>query len=151
MKEEAQFQPISNPIVGFERRIMNQKLNDSEIAGLLRQLINDRLNQEQKENEGKVGFSKEGVQLLNRKMMREAQRATQNLGVELLMNGKELKSLMGRMIDQLPEQEGITKIHVPPRTTSEYIQVLEAVKNDLNQCKLLSAPTTVAKKTDKND
>lgn len=138
MKEEASKQPVSNPIKAFEKRLINQKLNDSEIAGLLRQLINERLQLEEKNNPQGSIFSKEGVMLLNRKMMREAQRSTQNLGVELLMNGKQLKTLMGSIIDQLPQQNGLVPIHIPPRTTSEYIQVLEAVKNDLNQCKLVA-------------
>lgn len=134
---EKQHPELSQPtamLSAIGSRLQQHKLNDTEIAYLMRQVINNRLlSPAEKLDSGnkKAPTSKvspEGVALLNRKMLPVAQKLAHNLGIELLMNGKELKKMIESALEQHISSAGFL-----PSKSSEYQSALEHIKSILEQ------------------
>ena len=133
---EKQSPELKNPktmVQAIKTRLEQHKLNDTEIAYLMRQVVNARLLAGEpianaKNNAAPSKISPEGVALLNRKMLPVAQKLAHNLGIELLMNGKTLK----KMIEGALEQH-ITSTGFLPCKSTEYQSALEHIKAILEQ------------------
>lgn len=120
-----------DPLTTFQLKLFDRPLDDGEIAGLIRKVINDRLRRDQR-----VWLSPtaKGIDRLNRQVMTKVETFTDDLGVELAMNGKEVKSILEDELSGLVKEMGGISTE-----TNDYLKITQRLANALRSTTLLEA------------
>jgi hypothetical protein len=121
---------LKQVLSAFESRLEKQTLNDTELAGLIRNEINTQLATQQGQTFDIPQSNLRGIELLNQRMIPIAQKATTDLGILLQANGNKAQQLIKQAFGEYLNSKN-TAGATMPNDFKAYEQAINGIKTIL--------------------